>query len=57
MPIEIKELIVRAFVGSEHLNMDGMGRGKSGVPDNQELRTIEEVVDQLKKNMLDQKER
>ncbi|MGL4598953.1 MAG: DUF5908 family protein [Bacteroidia bacterium] len=57
MPIEIKELIVRAFVGSEHLNMDGMGRGASAVPDNKDLRAVEEVIDQLKKNMLDQKER
>jgi|GEM_PF-2871937 len=56
MPIEIKELIVRAIVGNSDVDSNKKGRRKSKM-DHKERHKMAEMLEQMKQMMLDHKER
>jgi hypothetical protein len=57
MPIEIKELIVRAVIGGADMDSAKKGSRKKGGQDPKELQHVAEMLDQMKQMMLDHKER
>lgn len=57
MPIEIKELIVRAVIGSADMQSAKKGTHNNGGDESKEMQQMAEMLDQMKQMMLDHKER
>ncbi len=57
MPIEIKELIVRAVIGSADMQSAKKGSHNNGGDGPKEMQQMAEMLDQMKQMMLDHKER